>query len=69
MTQSEKRSLSQQADKAATRASSRPAWQRALAARAASESGADTEPRVNAVVVREVERLLASDGPIDSDDV
>lgn len=68
MTQSEIRSLSRQADRAAARVSSRPAWQQELASRAAIESGTDSEPRVNVVVVREVKRALASEGGSEEDE-
>lgn len=58
MTQSEIESLARQADKAAARVSGWSAWRQELAARAAKEPGTDIEPRVNAVVVRAVKRVL-----------
>jgi hypothetical protein len=51
--------LSRQAGTVAARLSQQPSWQTELAERSAREPGRDTEPRVNAGVVREVSRALS----------
>lgn len=61
MTRTEIEALSRQATKAAARVSTWPAWQQALAASVAEQSGTDREPRVSPVVVTTVQRVLLPD--------